>query len=260
MRVLVTGATGWLGTTVVSVVGQHYWVRATDRVVVPAPERGESVVCDLGDWDSVRSVVDGIDAIVHVATSKNADDPGDLVHGSAGATANLFEAAVRAGIRRVVLMSSSAVVAGHPRETWIDADTPPRFRSLYGMSKWLQEEVARYYVAEYDVTAPILRPWSIVDADQRAERTGTRLEDMGEPYAHGGVFGWIDRRDVADACLRALTADLSGAPVLFLMANPLGRELMDVQTAEAALDWHPIYDFAADIPDGLERITPQKLH
>ncbi len=97
---------------------------------------------------------------------------------------------------------------------------------------------------------PILRPWVVVDAERRVLRDGTPLDADLDPLAHNGVFGWVERRDLAEACALALTAPISGAPIIHLMSHPLGRSRYDMAPAEALLGWHPRFDFAAELSAG----------
>jgi nucleoside-diphosphate-sugar epimerase len=183
-----------------------------------------------------------------------------MIADSVGATVAIFEA-IRAGAcRRVVLMSSGAVVTGYPRGRRIDASTPAAFAGVYALTKHLQEEVTHHYAAELGLVAPILRPWVVVDADTRRLRDGTSLDTEPDPLAHNGAWGWVDRRDLADACALAVLAPLSRSPVISLMANPLGRRLHDPSAADA-LGWRPRFTFEGDVPPGTQvPDPPQEVH
>lgn len=256
MRVLVTGAAGFVGdAAVAALVGAGHEVRAIDIAPVVRRPGVDGIVGDLTHEPVVERGVAGMDAVLHLAVGRWTQEASatERLEGSVLATALLYRAAAAAGIGRVVLMGSAAVVTGHPRGTRIDRSTPPAFEGLYPLAKWLQEEVARRYAAGAGgiaMCAPILRPWVVVDAATRRLRTEASIDDEADPVAHDGCFGWIDRHDLADACLRALTATLVGAPVFHLMANPIGRGLLDSGPAERELDWHPRHDFVDDIPPG----------
>lgn len=252
MRVLVTGAAGWIGTVVAERLARDHHVLAVDRRRPPGLVRGDVIVGDLTDWDLCRTTAARTDAIVHLATGVGAagSSPAETMEDSVGVTVNLLEAAHAAGIERVVLMSSGAVVLDHARGTWIDADTPPAFTGTYALGKWLQECAARQYAQRTGMKIPILRPWVVVDAATRTLRPGLPMPDPADPLSHNGVFGWIERTDLAEACALSLTAPMEGAPVFHLMANPLGRALYDGGPAEHVLGWRPVHDFRDDIPDG----------
>jgi nucleoside-diphosphate-sugar epimerase len=257
MHVLVTGAGGFVGTAVVARLARDHRVRALDVVDIPRPLGGDALVGDCSDWTVARAAVDGVDAIVHLASggARPDTDPPRMIADSVGATVALFEAMRGRACRRFVLMSSGAVVTGYPRAHRIGPATPAAFNGIYALTKHLQEEVARRYAAELEVVAPILRPWVVVDADTRLLRDSTSLDAEPDPLAHNGAWGWVDRRDLADACALALSAPLSGSPVISLMANPLGRQLHDPNAADA-LGWRPRFTFTDDLPPGAHVPAP----
>lgn len=167
MRVLVTGARGWLGSAVTRVLAGYCTVRGHDLRDAPGTEAVdvERTSGDLGNFGVAQQAVRGADAVVHLVSGGGfgLSGPGDWISAGTGVAANIFEAAAEAGIKRVVLMSSGAVILGRRGATLVDDQTPPLVTSAYGMTKWLEEVVAGYYAAERGMTVPILRPWLIVD-------------------------------------------------------------------------------------------------
>jgi nucleoside-diphosphate-sugar epimerase len=245
---LVTGAAGFVGPAVVEVVGREHWVRCADQMPMPSPANGECVTVDLVNYAEAAAAVEGIEAVVHLAI---AGRPGDYetpevpMQGTVVATANLLEAAHRAGIRRFVLMSSGAVVTGYPRDTFIHVGLPHRFQGLYCLTKSLQEIIARQYAEEHGMTIPALRPWSVVDSRTYRYKNGEPLR------SDEGHFGLLCRYDLGEACRLALTAPLEGFQPFHVMATAGGRRWFDVERTEQLLGWRPATDFA-DLapPDG----------
>src|SRR5438093_5670668 len=161
------------------------------------------------------------------------------MQGTVVATANVLEAARRAGIERFVLMSSGAVVTGYSRDTYIHVGLPHKFRGLYCLTKSLQEILARQYAEEHRLTIPALRPWSVVDGRTYLHKNGQALRAGEEGY-----FGLVCRYDLAEACRLALTAPLEGFQPFHLMATDAGRRWFDVVRTENLLGWRPATDFA----------------
>lgn len=100
-HVLVTGASGVLGTAVVAELARRgHWVRAMARGTLQLPPRGEQVRADLTTGDGLAGAVDGVDTIVHAAT-----DPVRHKHVDEEGTRRLLEAATDARVAHVIGVS-----------------------------------------------------------------------------------------------------------------------------------------------------------
>jgi nucleoside-diphosphate-sugar epimerase len=248
LRILVTGTAGFVGQAAVEVLGRDHWQRVVDIRPGPIPPSGETMIGDLASYTFAAAAVEGIEAVVHLAI---AGQPGDYespeipMKGTVVATANLLEAARRAGIQRFVLMSSGAVVTGYSRDTHIHVGLHHNFRGLYCLTKSLQEILARQYAEEYGMSIPALRPWSVVDGRTYQQKNGQPLR-AGEE----GFFGLVCRYDLAEACRLALTAPLDGFQPFHVMATAEGRRWFDVDRTERLLGWRPATGFADLAPAG----------
>ena len=249
MRLLVTGAAGYCGPALVEVLGREHWLRCTTfHTKMEPPANGEVVQVDLSRFADAEALVQGIDAVVHSAAVAQKmgehPNPEGPMKSTVVGTANLLEAAHRAGIKRFVLVSSGAVITGYSRDTYIHAGLPHKFKGLYCLTKSLQERIAMQYAEEYGMVIPCLRPWSVVDG-----RTFTYASGQPIRKGDGAYFGLVCRYDLAEACRLALTAPLEGFQAFHIMVTEPGRRWFDVDRTERLLGWKPAVSFAQFSPD-----------
>jgi uronate dehydrogenase len=158
-RVLVTGAAGRIGSTVrESFRGTFPLLRLTDaRELAPAGPGEEVLQADLGDFASVLEAAAGIDVIVHLGAIPDEDTFARLLDANVVATYNVFEAARRQGVRRVVFASTNHVTGFYPAAQRIGPDDPIRPDSLYGVSKAFGEALGRMYADKFGLEVVCLR-------------------------------------------------------------------------------------------------------
>jgi dihydroflavonol-4-reductase len=156
VRVLVTGATGFLGEHLVESLVQAGGVKVRALVRKPTTrlrELGvEMVTGDMDDPETLRAAVDGCEGIYHLAglVSRRPDEGQKMMRLHVDGTRHLLESAAAAGVRRMVLASSSGTVAVSeepepiPDETWPYA-TRLVGRWPYYLSKIYQEKLAFEY-------------------------------------------------------------------------------------------------------------------
>lgn len=132
MSFLLTGASGFVGRAAREDLRREHEVRSFD--IVHIPSEPDMVVGDIADFATATDAVAGMDAVVHLAM---ADAPGSYttpelpMRINVLGTANILEVARRAGIRRIVHMSSGAVVTGYSRATFIHVELPNKFSGMY---------------------------------------------------------------------------------------------------------------------------------
>jgi nucleoside-diphosphate-sugar epimerase len=227
MRVAVTGGSGKLGRTVVSQLrAEGHEVLNLDRA--GSRDRG-LVTIDLTDYGQVSDAfngvddrIDGFDAIVHLGAIPAPGIVPDVAtfHNNMLSTYNVFQAARRAGIRRIVYASSETVL-GLPFDTDppyipVDEEYAARPESTYSLVKHLEEQMAIQLV-RWDPTLSItaLRFSNVMDPTDYAEFASF---DADAQLRKWNLWGYIDGRDGAQAVSRALTANLPGFEAYIIAA------------------------------------------
>jgi len=162
-RVLVTGATGFVGRPVVAALAAGgYSVRAAARRALPQDfPRGVEVVrqpdmTEPVDW---QPLLDGVDKVVHLAGT-NYSGHGveaklyDRVNREA--TADLAAAAARAGIQQLIYMSSVRAQCGASADHAVTERDPPAPTDAHGRSKLAAEEAVRSSGVPFTILRPVL--------------------------------------------------------------------------------------------------------
>lgn len=189
---LVTGAAGIVGTALRPHLRERFGqLVLTDRDPVPDLHEGEArVTGDLEDLAFLLDACRGVDAILHLGGLVGADYTFDEILGpNIVGTHNVFEAAVRNGIRRIVYASSHHVVGFVPRGMPIDHRTAPRPNGEYGLSKAYGEAAASYFVDNFDREILSIRIGYV------GEEVGTERR----------LHTWISARDLAQLIEIGLT-------------------------------------------------------
>jgi uronate dehydrogenase len=226
--VLLTGAAGSIGTALRDRLPAHGWqLRSFDRDATP-----EGVIGDITSPADLDTALHGVDAIVHLA-GQPTEAPWPVIReANIEGTFQVFEAARRAGVRRVVYASSNHAVGFTPVGTEQPADLPPRPDTLYGVSKVFGEALGRYYVDRYGMQVACLRIGTFEPRPSHVRSLST----------------WLSADDCArlvDAALRA--PDLDYAIVWGISANTRRMWSLD---AGRLLGYEPQDDaeaYAADV-------------
>ena len=212
MRVLVTGANGFVGSHVAErLVAQgvdlRVMLRRTSRVEFLDGVEYERIEGDVRDAGSLAKAVEGVDAIVHLAVLTTAISERLFNEVNATGTANLVSAARQAGVKRFVYVSSLAAQGPNPDRETLMVD-PPRPVSAYGRSKLAGEQPV--LAAQQDMSVAIVRPAAVYGQRDRALVPLYRMGKLGVVPVYGdgkNLLSWIHVHDAADAIVAATVAD-----------------------------------------------------
>jgi len=222
-RVLLTGAGGNLGRALrKTLAGWADEIRLSDIAPIDDLAEHESFVqCDLGDYDAVMSLVEGCDGIIHLGGISVENTFDSILNGNIKGAYNIYEACRRHKAGRILFASSNHVIGFHERETCLDADSPMRPDSLYGVSKGFGELLARYYWDKFGVESALVRIGSCFDKPANRRMLST----------------WMSIDDFTDLIKRVFAADRLGCPVVYGVSdNP--SKWWD-NTKVGYLGWNP---------------------
>jgi uronate dehydrogenase len=176
-RILLTGAAGGLGKVLRERLPAFaHQVRLSDICDMPATHAHEdAVICDLADKAAVDALVAGCDAIVHFGGVSTEQAFERLLGANICGVFHLYEAARRHGVKRVVFASSNHVIGFYPQTERLDAASPRRPDSYYGLSKAYGEDMATFYFDRYGIETVSIRIGSSFPAPQNPRMLDTWL-------------------------------------------------------------------------------------
>jgi uronate dehydrogenase len=204
-RLLLTGAAGGLGQALRPRLKANCKVlRSADRVAFGlAGEQEEFVLADLADASAVMGMMQGVDAVVHLGgvSTEAAFEP--ILQGNILGVYNLYEAARKQGVKRIVFASSNHVTGFYKQSETINASHPPRPDSLYGVSKAFGEDLSRFYFDRYGIETACVRIGS----------------SFPEPKDRRMLATWLSFDDLHRLITACLTTPVLGHSIIFGMSD-----------------------------------------
>ncbi len=209
--VLLTGSEGALGRHLGRALREHgYLLRGLDLRPATALD-SDHRVADLLDLGAVREAMAGVVAVVHAgAIPWDLGDGSRVISTNVLGTWNVLQAAVDAGVERVVSLSSinaqGSVGGWRPTEYLpIDDEYPHHPMSPYQLSKHLMEEVCRSFSERHGLITICLRPVFV------AHPASPHLADFGTASFietwRDNYWAYVDVQDVSDAVIRSLQVE-----------------------------------------------------
>ncbi|HEY7222795.1 MAG TPA: NAD-dependent epimerase/dehydratase family protein [Micromonosporaceae bacterium] len=231
--VLVTGGLGYIGSHVVRDLLERGWrVRIfdnyyrCDRTVAEALCRTENVDVIEGDIryaNAVESAMQGVEAVVHLAAvclNKSISDPTESLDVNLLGTQNVYDAAARASVRRIVYASSASVYGNPTSLPMRETDTPAPL-TPYCVAKLAGEQLLSFYAKRSKMSWLALRFFNVYGPGQQTDAyytsvvlTFLRRLATGEPPVIDGrgeqSMDFVYISDVARSVGLAVDSDATG--------------------------------------------------
>lgn len=201
-RVLITGAAGKVGSALRERLrGVYPALRLSD--IAPLGEAGpgeELHTGDVSDMAAMETAMQGVDGAVLLGAIPTEDSWDNILQSNFVGTYNGFEAARRAGVKRIVFASSNHAIGFYRRERTIDTSVVPRPDSRYGLSKAFGESLGSLYADKHGIGVMCMRigsfqprpmdtrqlsTWISPDDTARLVRCGLEAPDLHFSIVYG---------------------------------------------------------------------------
>ncbi|WP_108659571.1 NAD-dependent epimerase/dehydratase family protein [Acuticoccus kandeliae] len=205
MKLVLTGAAGRLGSYLREPLAKLADTLVSSDIVedIGTLYPGETYVrADLADADAIHALVEGADMVVHFGAIGD-ERPFETILGpNIIGCYNIWEAAYRHGVRRVVYASSIHAVGMYPKNERIGIDVPHRPDTFYGLAKCFAEDLARLYWEKRQVEAVCMRILSC------AKVTNARA-----------LGSWLSYDDLVLLVTRAIDTPVTGFSIVYGVSN-----------------------------------------
>lgn len=199
--VLLTGAAGTLGRVLADPLrAACTLLRRSDLgPALIAQGLADGLACDLADTGAVLHLLEGVDAVVHLGGIAVEGPFQPILQANLLGLHNLYEAARRQGVRRIVFASSNHVTGCRRIDERVTPQDLPRPDGNYGLSKLFGEGLASLYFDRHGIETVSLR-------------IGTATPT---PLDRRALSTWLSHADLARLVLAALRARDVGALVVY---------------------------------------------
>jgi len=204
-RLLLTGAAGGLGRELRQRLKAYCTtLRLSDIADLGEAARGEELsTTPLQDAAAVLELCEGVQAIVHLGGVSTEQPWQPILEGNIVGTYNVYEAARRQGVKRIVFASSNHVTGFYRQDEVVSPLDPVRPDGLYGLSKAFGENLSRFYFDRYGIETVCVRIGS----------------SFPEPRNRRMLATWMSYDDLERLVVSALTAPVVGHTVIYGMGD-----------------------------------------
>ncbi len=245
---LVTGANGGVAKLIRPLLADiAHEIRLSDiSDVTNLAEHETFIKADLADYDQVKQMVAGVNAILHLGGISTEHSWDDILQANIIGVHNLYRAALNSGKPRIIFASSNHTVGAYSFNEVLDANALPRPDSYYGVSKVFGESVARMYFEKYGLESAIVR-------------IGSCFEKPVDPRM---LYTWFSARDFVGLTETIVNATQLNCPIVYGRSNN-SRHFWD-NSLTNDLGWQPqdssdIFVSEVNTPENLKKAQKSGL-
>jgi nucleoside-diphosphate-sugar epimerase len=237
LRVVVTGASGRIGTVVLASLSSRWQIRATDLQSADGIE-----ALDVTDLERCLEAFQGADAVVHLAANPSPSAEWSALKGpNVDGAYNVAAAARECGVRRLVLASSVQAVAAYPDTLQRRGRDAPWAANLYGATKAWAEALGGWVAATSDTSVVALRIGYFAEHPPHGDDATPR-----------NLSAWLSHGDCARLVQAAVECERDG----FVVVNGISANryrIVELGETERQIGYEPIDDaWASSNLDGVE--------
>lgn len=231
MKILITGATGTIGSKLIPALENEHDLVLLSRRKIQDDARWRQV--DVTKIEQVMDAMRGCETVIHlaIASGQEGDYEGDDFNEqrfeiNVKGTYNVFEAARRTEVKRVIYTSSLTVVWGYLPPTFVEGDAPAKPVGTYALTKHLGEQIAEHYAKVHGLSVLCMRIPKPVDIEDKTSKATPILPQ------------WIAFPDLVQAYLLALKLQNNFFETITLVGES-SRRRWDISKAEQLLGYQP---------------------
>ncbi|MEM7269740.1 MAG: NAD(P)-dependent oxidoreductase [Pseudomonadota bacterium] len=158
---------------------------------------------DLGEMDQIGPLLKGADMVVHFGAIPDEAPWAEILHSNIIGAYNVWEAAYKYGVKRVIYASSIHAVGMVPKTELISAETPHAPDTYYGLSKCFAEDLGKMYWQKRGIESVCLRIYSCSGP-------------VGNTRALGS---WLSYDDLIQMVQRSVDTPIVGFTVIYGVSN-----------------------------------------
>lgn len=277
MKIAITGGTGLLGTAIVELLKKQkieYLILSRQKHSV-----NDTIITTDYSVEYLTTIFKNVDVVFHLAASRGPKNSIGEFHPDEILTQNIYEAAIKASVKKVVYASTISVYSDQETLPWIEKESTQPV-SLYGISKLSCEMIGNYYARKYNLQVVNLRLAHLFGPNEKnnyminlfmrkayhkmtlelhktsnAKREFLYVKDAARAFVHTIEHHYTGTYNIGNSNSRLTNLEVAQKinevflnQGNLLIVNPsekdaLESSFMDLKYTEKSIDFKPMYSF-----------------